>query len=324
METRDAAATGTEGSPTRADESEARIKPPRVLLIDDDRLQYRLTLEHVRSFARGTYELDWANSYEAGLAKLVAGGYAACLLDYQLGPHDGLTLISAAVAAGCRTPIVFLTAETADRIDIAAMNAGALDYLVKGEITPRALERSLRYALKLGETLEALRQLATRDPLTGLLNRREFDRILAEEHARAVRFGEPLALVMVDLDHFKVINDRHGHPAGDAVLVEVARRLTAQVRTVDRVMRVGGEEFALLLLQTNLAGALPVAERVTMAMREAPVAAGAGVALAVTASVGVAALPEQAGTPTTLVAAADRALYAAKAAGRNRVVAAAP
>jgi diguanylate cyclase (GGDEF)-like protein len=172
--------------------------------------------------------------------------------------------------------------------------------------------------------MEALRQLATRDSLTGLLNRREFDRILAEEHARAVRFGEPVALVMVDLDHFKMINDRHGHPVGDAVLVEVARRLTAQVRTVDRVMRVGGEEFALLLAQTNLADALRVAERVVAAMRAEPVATGEGGTLAFTASVGVAALPEHAGTPAILVTAADRALYAAKAAGRNRVVAAAP
>jgi len=324
METRDAAAAGAEEGPARAPGSDAPPAPRRLLLIDDDRLQYRITLEHVRSFASGTYELDWADSYETGLSKLVSGNYAACLLDYLLGPHDGLALIRAAAMAGCRTPIVFLTAETADRIDIAAMNAGALDYLVKGEITPRALERSLRYALKLGETLEALRQLATRDALTGLLNRREFDRILAEEYARARRFGEALALLIVDLDHFKAINDRHGHPAGDAVLVEVARRLTAQVRTVDRVMRLGGEEFALLLLQTDLAGALPVAERVTAALRNEPVAAGPNGTVAVTASIGVAALPGPEGTPATLMAAADKALYAAKAAGRNRVMAAAP
>ncbi|MBL9213288.1 MAG: diguanylate cyclase [Opitutaceae bacterium] len=324
METRDAAAAGADDTPARAPGADAPPSPRRLLLIDDDRLQYRLTLEHVRSFASGPYAVEWADSYETGLTKLVTGDYAACLLDYQLGPHDGLALIRAAVAAGCRTPIVFLTAETADRVDIAAMNAGALDYLVKGEITPRALERSLRYALKLGATLETLRQLATRDALTGLLNRREFDRILAEEHARALRFGEPLALLMVDLDHFKAINDRHGHPAGDAVLVEVARRLTAQVRTVDRVMRLGGEEFALLLAQTTLEGAVPVAERIAAALRDEPVVAGSAGPLAVTASVGVAALPGQADAPAALVAAADRALYAAKAAGRDRVVAAAP
>lgn len=294
----------------------------RILLIDDDRLQFRLTQEHFRAFPGAPYTLDWAATYAEGLERLLAGGYAACLLDYQLGSHDGLELIRAAVTAGCRTPIVFLTAETADRVDHAAMHAGALDYLVKGEITPRALERSLRYALKLGETLEALRQLATRDPLTGLLNRREFDRVLAEESERARRFGTAVALVLVDLDHFKRVNDRHGHPAGDAVLCEVASRLQAQVRNVDRVMRLGGEEFALVLVQTARAAAVAVAERVVAAIRNDPVAAGGERRLAVTASAGVAALPEDATTSADLIAAADRALYAAKTAGRDRVVAA--
>jgi diguanylate cyclase (GGDEF)-like protein len=294
-----------------------------VLLIDDDRLQFRLTQEHFRAFPGAPYELDWADSYSSGLAKLQGGGYAACLLDYQLGERDGLELIREAVAGGCRTPIVFLTAETADRIDLAAMHAGALEYLVKGEITPRALERSLRYALKLGETLEALRQLATHDPLTGLLNRREFDRILAEESERAARFGDPLALGLLDLDHFKLINDRHGHPAGDAVLREVARRLLAQVRSVDRVLRLGGEEFALVLVQTDRAGAQRVAERACAAIRGEPVPVGGTSALRVTASAGVAVVPDDASTPTALVAAADQALYAAKTAGRDRVVVAA-
>ena len=105
---------------------------------------------------------------------------------------DGLELIRKAVSVGCRTPIVFLTAESSERVDIEAMNAGALDYLVKGEISSRTLERSLRYALKLGDTLEALRRLATRDQLTGLLNRRQFDRILTEEEERWQRFGHPV------------------------------------------------------------------------------------------------------------------------------------
>ncbi len=134
----------------------------KILLIDDDRLQFRLTQANFNNFQGERYELEWAATYEEGLAKLLAGGHAACLLDYQLGERDGLQLIREAVAQGCRTPIVFLTAETAERVDVAAMDAGALDYLVKGEITPRALERSLRYALKLGDTLEALRRFGER------------------------------------------------------------------------------------------------------------------------------------------------------------------
>jgi PleD family two-component response regulator len=197
-------------------------KMTRVLVIDDDRLQFRLLQAHFRNFQAGTYELDWSETYEDGLARLLTGA-TRCLLDFRLGERDGLQLIREAAAKDCRTPIVFLTAESSENVDIQAMEAGALDYLVKGEINPRSLERSLRYALKLGETLEALRRLATRDELTGLLNRREYDRILVEEEDRARRFGQPLALVVIDIDLFKSINDTHGHPAGDAVLREAAR-----------------------------------------------------------------------------------------------------
>ena len=292
----------------------------KILMIDDDRLQFRLTQTDFTKFQGELYELEWASTYEDGLAKILGGGYEACLLDYQLGSKDGLQLIREAIAAGCRTPIVFLTADSSPQVDIEAMNAGALDYLVKGEITPRSLERSLRYALKLGETLEALRQLATRDQLTGLLNRREFDRIMAEEAERSRRFGHPLALVMVDIDHFKAVNDTHGHLAGDAVLREVAKTLTAQLRTVDRVARIGGEEFALVLVQTGRSAATEVAQRVVKAVAASPVIIESGVSLRLTISAGLAVLPEDVSWLELLIGAADRSLYAANRGGRNRVM----
>jgi two-component system cell cycle response regulator len=292
----------------------------RILVIDDDRLQFRLVQQHFKNFQRGAYELEWSETYEDGLAKLLTGNYAACLLDYRLGERDGLQLIREAAAAGCRTPIVFLTAEASDNIDFQAMEAGALDYLVKGEISPRSLERSLRYALKLGDTLEALRRLATRDELTGLLNRREYDRVLAEEEDRAERFGNSLALVIIDLDRFKFINDMHGHSAGDAVLREAARRIAGVIRTVDRAARIGGEEFALILVQTDRVSALEVARRAIASLASEPIRVGEGSTLAVTASAGVAELPADAREAGQLFAAADRALYAAKEQGRNRAV----
>lgn len=295
--------------------------PRTVLLIDDDRLQFRITEAHFGAFQAERFALEWAGSYEEGIAKLATGNYTACLLDYQLGERDGLELIREAVAGGNRTPIVFLTAETADRVDIAAMNAGALDYLVKGEITPRMLERSLRYALKLGDTLEALHQLATRDELTGLMNRREFERILNEERERALRFGHPLGLIMFDVDRFKAINDGHGHPAGDAVLREVARLLAREVRTVDRVARFGGEEFAVLLVQTDATGTTDVAARLCATIAGESFTRAGVAGLRVTVSAGVASLPNDARTTTELVVAADKSLYAAKERGRNRVVA---
>ncbi|HZZ19074.1 MAG TPA: GGDEF domain-containing response regulator [Opitutaceae bacterium] len=293
----------------------------RVLVIDDDRLQFRILQAHFKNFKGGMHELDWAETYDDGLAKLMSGVYAACLLDYRLDDRDGLQLLREATQGGCRTPIVFLTAESADNVDIQAMEAGALDYLVKGEISPASLERSLRYARNQADTLEALRRLATRDQLTGLLNRREYDRILTEEEERAKRFGHSLSLVIVDLDLFKAINDAHGHAAGDSVLREAARRIAASVRTVDRAARIGGEEFALVLLQTGREGALDVARRAIASVCAAPIEFAGG-SLKVTASAGVAEFPSDGTSSTDLFAAADSALYAAKAAGRNRVVAA--
>jgi diguanylate cyclase (GGDEF)-like protein len=136
-----------------------------------------------------------------------------------------------------------------------------------------------------------------------------------------VRFGRPLALLIVDLDHFKRVNDVHGHQAGDAVLREAARRLAQQVRLVDRATRFGGEEFAIVLMEMDGAQAMEVARRMCRTMAATPIEAAPGVTLPVTMSVGVAVSPTEARDPKSLVAAADRALYAAKAGGRNRAVA---
>jgi len=297
--------------------------PRTVLLIDDDRLQCRLVEGLFAHFPGTPFELEWANNYTDGLSKLLKGDYAACLLDYQLGERDGLELIREAIANGCHVPIIFLTAETGAGIDIEALNAGALDYLVKGEINPRTLERSLRYALKLAETMEALRQLATHDELTGLLNRREFVRVLKEEEDRARRFMRPLSILFLDVDFFKKVNDTYGHAAGDEVLREVVRRVSEQIRSVDRLARIGGEEFAVMLAEANEAMALDVARRIVAAVESTPVKLSDGTRFGVTLSAGAAEMEGVLVRADELLARADRALYAAKARGRNRAVSAA-
>lgn len=293
----------------------------RILLIDDDRLQHHLVQGFVAKFRSGPWELEVAADYDSGLKKLLSGKYSVCLLDYRLGERDGLELLREARAADSATPVVFLTADASDEIDDAAMEAGAMDYLVKGDLNARILEHAIRYARKLGETMGQLKLLATRDSLTGLHNRREFDRMVAEECQRATRFGHPFALVMADIDFFKKINDTHGHQVGDEVLKHVASLLAGQLRVVDRIARYGGEEFAILMVETDRKPAVEGIQRLFALLAETPCQpAGTDLTLNVTLSAGLAIMPDDAASCDQLIAAADKALYAAKHAGRNRVV----
>jgi diguanylate cyclase (GGDEF)-like protein len=163
-----------------------------------------------------------------------------------------------------------------------------------------------------------MQTMAERDSLTGLANRRRLFAVGQEEQRRARRFGHPLAALMLDLDRFKLVNDRHGHGAGDDVLREVARRILATVRETDLPARYGGEEFAVLLPETDLETAREAAERIRLAVAEAPISTRRG-ALAVTLSAGVAVNDDDTRDLGALFEAADAALYEAKAAGRNRV-----
>lgn len=299
------------------------MTPRRILLIDDDRLQHHLLQGMIKGFRTGPWELDVASDYATGAKKLLSAGHAVCLLDYRLGDRDGLELLRETRAAGCSVPVIVLTADRSEELDEAAMEIGAMDYLVKGEITPRILEHSIRYARKLGDTLAKLQQLATRDALTGLFNRREFQRMLEEECQRSLRFQHPFTLTLLDIDHFKKINDTHGHQVGDEVLKHVASLLAGQVRSVDRVARYGGEEFGVLMMETEQRQALDGMERIKALLAETPcVVSATGLTLPVTFSAGVAELPHDGETGDALIAKADAALYAAKNAGRNRVLAA--
>ena len=173
--------------------------------------------------------------------------------------------------------------------------------------------------LRARRQLEAeLRRMAAQDPLTGLANRRELERLLRLELGRAARHGRPLAVLVLDVDRFKLVNDSHGHHAGDRVLVELARRLRGLTREVDVVGRLGGDEFVVVLPETDLSGGLAFAERVRAAVGERPFQVD-GLELPVTVSLGVAAFPDHGESLRALLVQGDRALYAAKAAGRNRV-----
>ena len=171
----------------------------------------------------------------------------------------------------------------------------------------------------LGRALDNVHELALTDPLTGLYNRRLLQDALPRELILAERRDEQLAVIMIDLDYFKRINDSSGHDAGDAALVEVAALLKRHIRASDIACRYGGEEFVLVLPDATLAGAVQKAEELRVAI--AQLALRHRGALGVTASLGVAVYPQHGLEAESLLRAADEALYAAKGAGRNRVIA---
>ncbi len=170
------------------------------------------------------------------------------------------------------------------------------------------------------ETAQQIYESAVRDPLTGLFNRRYLADRLAAEHSFALRHGTDLTAMLADVDHFKQVNDRHGHAAGDAVLRAIGQRLQSALRSEDLVARYGGEEFCILVRALDPQNAAIVAERCRRTIESLAIDCE-GVALSITVSVGVATLSRERpyGDPDALLDAADRALYAAKAAGRNRV-----
>jgi two-component system, cell cycle response regulator len=168
-------------------------------------------------------------------------------------------------------------------------------------------------------------RLSVTDPLTGAWNYRYFERRFEQEIERSRRFGRVLTLLMLDVDHFKSVNDRFGHQRGDEVLVEFAGRVTGSVRDIDTFARYGGEEFVLILPETNLDGGLAVAEKLRLAAHRQPFCADSGDGgVRLTVSIGLACFPEHATSPEELLRAADEALYEAKLQGRDRVVTAGP
>jgi diguanylate cyclase (GGDEF)-like protein len=192
---------------------------------------------------------------------------------------------------------------------------------VEPDVVPAALACMALFPLTLARMatmVAAQRRMATTDPLTTLRTRRYLDERLAREVARARRSGRPLGLLMIDVDHFKRINDTYGHGAGDLALAQVGEVLRHCLRPGDLVARYGGEEFAALLSDVDPHGIVELAERVRLAVATAPITVVEGMPLLVTVSVGAACIPEHALDGGDLVRAADRALYAAKHEGRNR------
>ena len=194
------------------------------------------------------------------------------------------------------------------------------DFDVEERMTAASLAGQAVVALENARLHRIVERQALIDGLTGLANRRQADKALVSELARAQRLGGPVGLILADVDDFKPVNDRFGHPTGDMVLRDLAASLRETVREIDIAARWGGEEFAVILPGTDLEGAAQVAERLRVALAEREILSTDGVPLHVTASFGAAASSSST-TVTQLIEAADEALYRAKRAGKDRVYA---
>jgi diguanylate cyclase (GGDEF)-like protein len=274
------------------------------------------------------YEVVQASDGEAAWRILATGdGPRLAIVDWMMPGIDGPEVCRRVRALGGEsyTYILLLTARTERRDLLEGMEAGADDYLTKPfnahelRVRLRAGRRILELQAKLVEAREALRLQATRDGLTGIWNRTAILEILRKELARGLREHSPVAVLMADLDHFKQVNDTHGHMAGDEVLREAARRIQSGLRSYDAVGRYGGEEFLMVLPGCGSDAAAAQAERLRQTLCGKPFSC-CGTDFHLTCSLGAswsaAPTPEEA---DALVRCADEALYAAKRKGRNRV-----
>jgi diguanylate cyclase (GGDEF)-like protein len=442
----------------------------RVLLVDDDEEEFFLLKELLSQSTQPTgiptVQLEWVATYEAALEAFKESAYDAYLIDYRLGDYSGIDLIRAAKENGCPAPLILLTGKGNYTVDLAAMQEGAADYLVKGQINAPLLERSIRYAIEradrtlemqrrteeleallaattallttldldemlekildaarsaipaaekeglelvatgaqeprgflaivmnekqpllvidccdetnrilveplpdwqevrsllvapllLGEVClgalalgayspsvfserdlqilvgfaatataalqnarlyEEIQRLSITDTLTELYNRRGLYALSRHEIKQARRHQRFISLILFDLDHFKEINDRYGHPVGDEVLQEIARRVKVSIRSIDIFARYGGEEFAILLPECDLAYARQIAERLRRTVARHPIKTKGG-PVSMTLSLGITGSPNGAAELPDMIAVADQALYQAKRNGRNR------
>ncbi len=305
------------------------MRKGRILIVDDS----PATRSQVASavFRSGEHEVvgECADGF-AALKAMVDIRPDLVVCDLNMPHCDGVQLLRMKAARSSleEIPVIILTSDTDLTRKVSLLEQGAADYLNK-PFHPRELLARLRIHFRLRTVQEELKaanerlyDLACTDGLLGIFNRRHLDRILEVEVARNLRYGVPFGLLMIDVDHFKRVNDVHGHTVGDAVLTSIATTLKGHVRRADTVARYGGEEICVVLASTGRDGATTLAERLRAAVEAISHRDATGSSLRVTASFGVTVADEldPALDVKTLLVRADQALYSAKRAGRNRVV----
>jgi diguanylate cyclase (GGDEF)-like protein len=295
-----------------------------VILVAEDSLVVRALLR-AQLRERG-YSVVEAADGEQALARARDAMPDVILLDVDMPKRNGFDVLAELKrdARLADIPVVFITGRTTAEDAVRGLDMGAHDYLRKpfeaAELTARvhAAMRTKRLQDELRALNAELARLANTDGLTGLANRRYLDQELSRLCSRSLRHKRPLGVLLIDADHFKRINDEHGHQTGDQALVAFAERLAERLRAEDILGRWGGEEFMVLAPDVDAHGVAVLAEALRAHVADLPLAT-ATVSLPLTTSIGWSAWSEG-DTPEGLLRRADAALYAAKDAGRNRVV----
>jgi len=298
------------------------MDPGSVLIVDDDPLAVQI----LGAMLSEVSQVRFALSGKEGVKSARACPPDLILLDANMPDMSGLEVCDAIKADPdlSAIPVIFITQQEGAEVEIQCLEAGAVDFISK---PPKAqlVQARVRNQLRLKQMSDQLRLNANTDALTGAANRRQFDELIKREWDRARRSSESLSLLMVDIDHFKLFNDHHGHQQGDVCLKLVAQTMMSLVnRPADIVARFGGEEFVVLLPDTCESGAQHVADMLVQGVAQRAIAHGASPTAAhVTVSVGcstwLGAPPEPGQTlphATDLLGCADAALYEAKRAGR--------
>lgn len=306
-------------------EKQERIK---ILLIDDDEEDYIITKDIISEIKYQKYSIDWTSSYKEALVEIKKNIYDVFLIDCNLGIKSGLDLIDEITKINRNIPIIILTGLDNHEIDILAMKKGASDFLQKSKIDAESLERSIRYAIEKKNTESQILYLAYYDQITNLPNRIFFKEQLNYTLAHAKRYNKLLAVLFLDLDNFKLINDSLGHHIGDILLKEVAKRLFISIRKsdiiarneintlIDTIARIGGDEFTISLTEiNNYENASIVANRIIKNLNEPFIIEGHEIFTS--ASIGISLYPEDSDDSDTLLKYADNAMYYAKKEGKN-------
>jgi len=302
------------------------IKQPliKILICDDDPADRKLVRTYLQRITDREIVLLEAGHTEEIQNALDKGRIDLVLMDNQMPGKSGMEWL-AEIAKKQLAPVVMLTGSGTEEIVAQAFQAGAVGYLPKSSLSREKLRNTINVALdkwtRLQQAMadkEKLERLATFDSLTGLYNRRAILGKLRELINLANRYKEDFSLSMLDIDHFKMVNDRYGHLAGDEVLEKIATLIRRNIRDTDIAGRYGGEEFIIILPKTALSSSWVVAERLRSIIEKAELKDSAGNVFAITVSQGLAGW-ERDEDAASLISRADEALYKAKEKGRNCV-----